>query len=159
MVFQKDVGGGEIPRSERRNVRHMRDHYFKWRLFHDCMRSRKALSRETPAVPSAGSRRAMPWFYRVTDLQRALLICTAVGSWLVLFNQGNAILENGFTNILYLRIFLDYATPFTVSTLTAILRNRSDRKAKQRFGQLHSYPLATHQPNEAQPTNRESNIV
>ncbi len=71
------------------------------------------------------------WFYRKTDFERATLLSSMVGSWLVFFNQGSAILNGAFNSILYLRIFLDYATPFTVSSVTSILRNRSDRKAEQ----------------------------
>lgn len=66
--------------------------------------------------------------YRRGDLVRALLLPSIVGSWLVSFNQGSFILAGEFGAILYLRILLDYATPFTVSSLTAILRNRSDVK-------------------------------
>lgn len=67
------------------------------------------------------------WLYRRADLKRAVLLASIVGSWLVFFNQGSAILLGVFTPILYLRILLDYATPFTVSSLTGILRNRNDR--------------------------------
>ncbi|MDA4128195.1 MAG: hypothetical protein OK422_01825 [Thaumarchaeota archaeon] len=66
--------------------------------------------------------------YRKEDFKRALLLASIVGSWLVLFNQGSAILDGSFNALLYLRIFLDYGTPFTVSSVTSILRNRSDAK-------------------------------
>jgi hypothetical protein len=66
--------------------------------------------------------------YRRSDLKRALLLASIVGSWLVSFNQGSAILAGTFGALLYLRILLDYLTPFTVSSVTAILRNWSDRK-------------------------------
>jgi len=68
----------------------------------------------------------MKVIYRKPDLKRALLLSVIVGSWLVSFNQGSAILAGQFNPILYLRIFLDYATPFCVSSVTGILRNRSD---------------------------------
>jgi hypothetical protein len=76
--------------------------------------------------------REMALIYRLEDLKRALLLSGIVGSWLVTFNQGSAILEHLFTNVLYLRIFLDYATPFTVSSVTGILRNWSDEKKLRR---------------------------
>jgi hypothetical protein len=67
--------------------------------------------------------------YGKQDLKRALLLSCIVGSWLVALNQGSAIIEGQFVSILYLRIFLDYATPFAVSSLTSCLRNRSDMLA------------------------------
>ncbi len=67
--------------------------------------------------------------YHLNDFKRALLLCAIVGSWLVFFNQGSAILDESNNNILYLRIFLDYATPFTVSSLTGVLRNRNETKS------------------------------
>ncbi len=69
----------------------------------------------------------MVWFYRRADLRRALILCAIVGSWLVSLNQGSEILAESMSAILYVRIFLDYATPFTVSSLTSMMRNRSDR--------------------------------
>ena len=66
--------------------------------------------------------------YRKEDFRRALLLSGIVGSWLVFFNQGSAIIGGSFSEILYLRIFLDYATPFAVSSVTSMLRNRSDVK-------------------------------
>jgi hypothetical protein len=64
--------------------------------------------------------------YSTSDLKRAAVLCAVVGSWLVSFNQGSAILTGQFGLLLYLRIFLDYSTPFVVSSVTGILRNRSD---------------------------------
>jgi hypothetical protein len=73
------------------------------------------------------------WFYHRADIKRAVLLCAIVGSWLVAFNQGSTILGGGtFPGILYIKIFLDYATPFTVSSVTSILRNRSDRLAVEK---------------------------
>jgi hypothetical protein len=66
--------------------------------------------------------------YRGADFKRALILCSIVGSWLVFFNQGSAIIAGNPDSLLYLRLFLDYATPFTVSSATSILRNRSDLK-------------------------------
>ena len=78
------------------------------------------------------------WFYHRVDIKRAILLCAIVGSWLVAFNQGSAILAGGvFPSILYLRIFLDYATPFTVSSVTSILRNRSDRLNEEKKSKIN----------------------
>jgi hypothetical protein len=70
--------------------------------------------------------------YRRADFKRALFLSGVVGSWLVAVNQGTAITQGAFDGALYLRIFLDYATPFTVSSCTSLLRNRSDRLDKSR---------------------------
>jgi len=59
---------------------------------------------------------------------RALLLSGIVGSWLVAFNQGGVILGGQIDGVLFLRILLNYATPFTVSSFTGILRNWSDSK-------------------------------
>ena len=75
--------------------------------------------------------------YRKEDFRRAFLLSGIVGSWLVFFNQGSAIIEGLFSWILYLRIILDYVTPFAVSSVTSILRNRSDVK-KTQFLREHS---------------------
>ncbi len=72
--------------------------------------------------------------YKSTDLKRAILLCGIVGTWLVALNQGREILSGQFSLTLYLRIVLDYATPFAVSSFTGLLRNRSD----QRMGQSRS---------------------
>ncbi len=74
----------------------------------------------------------MTIIYTKSDLKRALLLSAIVGSWLVTFNQGSIIVAGQFSGILFLRIFLDYATPFTVSSVTGILRNRSDEKAMEK---------------------------
>ena len=66
--------------------------------------------------------------YRVGDFKRALLLCGIVGTWLVALNQGSEILAGRASATLYLRIVLDYATPFAVSSFTGVLRNWSERK-------------------------------
>jgi len=71
--------------------------------------------------------------YGRADLKRALFLSGIVGSWLVALNQGTGILQGAFDGILYLRIFLDYATPFTVSSCTSLLRNRSDRLSESKL--------------------------
>jgi hypothetical protein len=75
----------------------------------------------------------MDWYYHRADLKRAVILCAIVGTWLVAFNQGSLLLTGGsFPVILYLKIFLDYATPFTVSSITGIMRNRSEILAKEK---------------------------
>ncbi|MDG6908396.1 MAG: hypothetical protein JRN20_21710 [Nitrososphaerota archaeon] len=56
------------------------------------------------------------------------MLASILGSWLVFFNQLNVILLGAFTPMLDRRMVLDYATPFIVSSLTGILRNRNDRQ-------------------------------
>ena len=67
-------------------------------------------------------------YCRRADLKRAILLASIVGSWLVFFNHGSVILLGALTPILYLGMVLDYATPFILSSLTGILRNRNDRQ-------------------------------
>jgi len=64
--------------------------------------------------------------YSKGDFGRALFLCSIVGTWLVALYQGAAILSGNWSLTLYLQVFLDYATPFTVSSITGLLRNRSD---------------------------------
>ncbi len=66
--------------------------------------------------------------YTRGDLKRALALCWLVGTWLVLVNQGSELAAGELNGMLYLRIVLDYATPFVVSSFTGVLRNWSDRK-------------------------------
>ncbi len=65
--------------------------------------------------------------YGIGDFRRALALCLVVGTWLVAINQGGELLTGRLNVTFYLRVFLDYATPFAVSSLTGIMRNRSDR--------------------------------
>ncbi|MBI3841355.1 MAG: hypothetical protein HY297_05335 [Thaumarchaeota archaeon] len=69
--------------------------------------------------------------YSAGDFTRALALCLAVGTWLVLLNQGIEIQTGRLSATLYIRVVLDYATPFGVSSFTGILRNYSDRKKNQ----------------------------
>ena len=70
--------------------------------------------------------------YTVGDLKRALILCALVGTWLVVVNQGSELAAGRFSWTLYLRIILDYATPFAVSSCTGVLRNWSDRTKAQK---------------------------
>ena len=58
------------------------------------------------------------------DLRIAIILSTIVGTWLVSYNGGKAILSGSFGGSLYLRIFLDYATPFVVSIVTSAVHYR-----------------------------------
>ncbi len=69
--------------------------------------------------------------YNGGDLKRAVALCVIVGSWLVALNQGSELEAGHFTSTLYLRVILDYATPFVVSSLTGIMRNVSDRSKRK----------------------------
>jgi hypothetical protein len=66
--------------------------------------------------------------YKFGDFKRAVLLCGLVGTWLVALNQGSEILAGRLNLVLYLRVVLDYATPFLVSSLTGLLRNWSDAR-------------------------------
>lgn len=65
--------------------------------------------------------------YSKSDLKRALFLCGLVGTWLVVLNQGSELASGKLSVTLYLRVVLDYLTPFVVSSFTGVLRNRSDR--------------------------------
>lgn len=65
--------------------------------------------------------------YTLGDIKRALVLCGIVGTWLVLVNQGTELAAGEFSGTLFSRIFIDYSTPFAVSSITGILRNLSDR--------------------------------
>jgi len=69
--------------------------------------------------------------YGIPDLRRALILSVIVGSWLVVLNQGSAILGGTFDLVLGYRVLLDYCTPFAVSSVTSLMRNRSDRIAHE----------------------------
>lgn len=70
--------------------------------------------------------------YSTGDLKRALILCGLVGTWLVAVNQGSELAAGQFSATLFLRVILDYATPFAVSSCTGIMRNWSDRKKSQK---------------------------
>ena len=70
--------------------------------------------------------------YRAGDLKRAVALCAIVGTWLVVLNQGSELIAGRLSAILYLRIVLDYATPFAVSSFTGIMRNWGDRSQSQK---------------------------
>jgi hypothetical protein len=57
------------------------------------------------------------------QLRRSILIASVVCVWLTLFNQYDRILAGAFDFVLAARIGLNFATPFSVSTVTAVLNN------------------------------------
>ncbi|MBI3860203.1 MAG: hypothetical protein HY296_08270 [Thaumarchaeota archaeon] len=65
--------------------------------------------------------------YTRGDLKRALLLCGIVGTWLVAINQGSELAAGRLTDLLYIRIALDYSTPFAVSSLTGVMRNWGEK--------------------------------
>ncbi|TAM60172.1 hypothetical protein EPN52_05805 [bacterium] len=50
-------------------------------------------------------------------LYRTILIGFAVGTWLTLFNEGDALWRGGVTDLLVLKIVLNYITPIVVANL------------------------------------------
>ncbi len=50
-------------------------------------------------------------------LKRTLLISLIVGTWLVLFNQGDHILHHHLDLRLWIKLALDYLTPFVVANM------------------------------------------
>jgi hypothetical protein len=57
------------------------------------------------------------------QLLRALAIMAVVGTWLTLFNQYEALSGGALDAALALKILLNYATPFTVTTVFAVWGN------------------------------------
>ena len=57
------------------------------------------------------------------QLARSLIIACVVGTWLTLLNQYDRILAGAFDLVLVVRIALNFATPLTVSFVTAIWNN------------------------------------
>ncbi|MFQ5488413.1 MAG: hypothetical protein ACE5ET_08245 [Gammaproteobacteria bacterium] len=55
-------------------------------------------------------------------LKRTLLISLAVGTWLVLFNLGDHLLRQDFGLTVWLKLALDYLTPFVVANMGLLSR-------------------------------------
>ena len=85
-----------------------------------------AVPASTGAVKASGSGRL-----RITgpQLRRSILIAVVVCVWLTLFNQYDRILAGHYDLLLLSRIALNFATPFTVSTVTTVWNNlrKADR--------------------------------
>lgn len=60
-----------------------------------------------------------------THLRRTLTITLAVGSWLTLMNQGDVILQSGWSKPLILKLALNYLTPFVVANLGLLSRAKA----------------------------------
>ena len=55
-------------------------------------------------------------------LRRTVAIALVVGTWLTLYNQGDALLSTAITAVLGGQIFLNYLTPFIVANWGLISR-------------------------------------
>lgn len=60
-----------------------------------------------------------------THLRRTLAIALAVGSWLTLVNQGDVILHSGWSQLLVMKLALNYLTPFVVANLGLLSRTKA----------------------------------
>lgn len=61
---------------------------------------------------------------RPAHLRRTALVALVVGSWLTAFNHGDELLRGGLDTRLAAKIALDYLTPFVVSNLGLLARQR-----------------------------------
>ncbi|OYV76701.1 MAG: hypothetical protein B7Z66_07855 [Chromatiales bacterium 21-64-14] len=57
-----------------------------------------------------------------THLRRTLIIAFLVGSWLVFYNLGDQILHHGMNTAIWIKIGLNYLTPFVVANLGLLSR-------------------------------------
>lgn len=57
-------------------------------------------------------------------LKRTVLIASVIGSWLNLFNHGDALLHGAMNASLAVKLALDYVTPFVVSNIGLLARQR-----------------------------------
>ena len=95
-----------------------------------------ATVREIPSTPppldhASSPRTASPLMTRA-QLARSLTIASIVSVWLTLFNQYDRILAGTFDLVLAIQIALNFATPFTVSCVTAVWNNVRRAKALAR---------------------------
>lgn len=61
---------------------------------------------------------------RPVHLRRTALVALVVGTWLTAFNHGDELLRGGFDARLAAKIALDYLTPFVVSNVGLLARQR-----------------------------------
>lgn len=61
---------------------------------------------------------------RPVHLRRTVLIALIVGTWLTAFNHGDELLRGGLDARLAAKIALDYLTPFIVSNVGLLARQR-----------------------------------
>lgn len=57
-------------------------------------------------------------------LKRTLLIAFVIGSWLNLFNHGDQLLRGSMNAHLAIKLMLNYLTPFVVSNIGLLARQR-----------------------------------
>lgn len=74
-------------------------------------------------------------------LRRTGAIALVVGSWLTLFNQGDAILAGDAGAGLWVKVTLNYLTPFVVANLGLVSR-KLERKDEEHDAEQHDH--ATH---------------
>jgi hypothetical protein len=60
-------------------------------------------------------------------LRRTGTIALIVGTWLTLFNQGDAIISGALNTFLFGKICLNYLTPFVVANLGLLSRRGSNQ--------------------------------
>lgn len=84
-------------------------------------------------VPACRYAAAMPWNAIKTcvlvvctpaHLKRTALIAFVVGSWLNLFNHGDALVHGAVSAHLAIKLALNYLTPFVVSNVGLLARRR-----------------------------------
>lgn len=61
---------------------------------------------------------------RPVHLRRTVLVALIVGTWLTAFNHGDELLRGGLDARLAAKIALDYLTPFIVSNVGLLARQR-----------------------------------
>ena len=65
---------------------------------------------------------------RPSHLRRTGTIALVVGSWLTLFNQGDAIRAGETDTTVFLKILLNYLTPFVVANLGLLSSEEDENK-------------------------------
>ena len=81
------------------------------------------MNAETAEGAAPGQTPPRPRLLTSPQLIRSLLIAAAVCAWLTAFNQSDRILAGTYDLLLGIRIALNFATPFTVSTVTTVWNN------------------------------------
>ena len=63
---------------------------------------------------------------RLRHLRRTSTIAFVVGSWLTLFNQGDALTAGHVDSVLLLKVLLNYLTPFVVANFGLLSAQEAD---------------------------------
>lgn len=71
------------------------------------------------------SREIAAVLFKPAHLRRTLAIALVVGSWLTLVNQGDVLLQTGWTAVLCAKVALNILTPFVVANLGLLSRTGS----------------------------------